>query len=149
MKGILIMQISSRFTIAIHIFSCIYVFQEDTKVTSEFLAMSTNVNAVTIRNILGQLRKAELIEVTRGSGGASIAKPLEDITLLDIYKAVDSVENGNLFHFHERPNPECPVGKNIHNVLDVKLRQVQNAMEKELQTITLQEVIDDIDQWIN
>ncbi len=32
------MQISSRFTIAIHIFSCIDVFQNEYKITSDFLA---------------------------------------------------------------------------------------------------------------
>lgn len=143
------MQISSRFTIAVHIFACIHTFEDDIKITSEFLATSTNVNAVTIRNILGQLKSAELINVTRGSGGAVIAKPLDEITLLDIYKAVECVENGDLFHFHDKPNPDCPVGKNIHNILDNKLIRVQKAMERELKTITLQEIVDDTDKYIN
>lgn len=143
------MQISSRFTIAVHIFTCIHTFEKDMKITSEFLASSTNVNAVTIRNILGQLKKAELIQVTRGSGGAAIAKPFDEITLLDIYRAVEPVENGNLFHFHENPNPDCPVGKNIHNILDNKLIRVQKAMEIELQSITLLEIINDTDKFIN
>lgn len=134
------MQISSRFTLAVHIFACMDTFQDDYKVTSDFLAGSTNVNPVIVRKILGQLKAAGLVEVARGSGGASIARPLEEITFLDIYRAVECVENGELFHFHENPNPECPVGKNIHLILDEKLDRVQTAMERELASITLADV---------
>ena len=55
------MQISSRFTLAIHIFACIDTFQHAYKVTSDFLAGSTNVNPVIIRKILGQLKAAGLL----------------------------------------------------------------------------------------
>lgn len=134
------MQISSRFTLAVHIFACIDTFQDDYKVTSDFLAGSTNVNPVIVRKILGQLKAAGLVDVARGSGGASVARPLDEITFLDIYRAVECVENGELFHFHENPNPECPVGKNIHLILDEKLDRVQTAMERELASITLADV---------
>lgn len=137
------MQISSRFTLAIHIFACIDVFKDDYKVTSDFLAKSTNVNPVIVRKILGQLKAAGLVEVTRGSGGASIPKPLDEITFLDIYNAVECIENGQLFHFHKAPNPDCPVGKNIHTILDDRLTQVQKAMEAELSSISLEDVLRD------
>lgn len=139
------MQISSRFTIAIHIFSCIHTFQEDQKVTSGFLASSIEVNPVVVRRILLQLKAAGLVHVQRGTGGATIAKPLEDITFLDIYQAVECVEEGELFHFHEKPNMECPVGRNIHQVLDEKLERVQKAMEQEMASITLADVVRDMD----
>ncbi|MDY4693665.1 MAG: Rrf2 family transcriptional regulator [Blautia sp.] len=132
------MQISSRFTLAVHILACIDIFKDKYKVTSDFLAGSTNVNPVIIRKILGQLKNAGLVKVARGSGGATITKPLKDITFLDIYKAVECVDNGELFHFHENPNPACPIGANIHSILDEKLKQVQDAMEQELQSITLE-----------
>ena len=85
------MQISSRFTIAIHILACIHTFGDTYKVTSEFLASSVNVNPVVIRKLLIQLKAAGLVQVTRGSGGAHIAQPLEAITSvsythLDVYK---------------------------------------------------------------
>lgn len=137
------MQISSRFTLAVHIFACIDVFQEEHKVTSDFLAASTNVNPVIVRKILGQLKAAGLVEVARGSGGASIPKPLKEISFLDIYHAVECIENGELFHFHENPNTACQVGRNIHAVLDGKLMQVQRAMEAELSSITLEDVMRD------
>lgn len=138
------MQISSRFTLAVHIFACIDVFKDEYKVTSDFLAGSTNVNPVIVRKILGQLKAAGLVEVARGSGGASIPRPLDEISLLDIYHAVECIENGELFHFHENPNTDCPVGRNIHTVLDDKLLRVQRAMEAELSSITLEDIMQDI-----
>lgn len=142
------MQISSRFTIAIHIFSCIDTFEKENKITSGFLAGSVNVNPVIIRKLLSQLKAAGLVNVQRGSGGASIAKPLEEITFLDVYNAVECVDNGELFHFHENANQECPVGRNIHKILDGKLQRVQEAMEREMEKITLADVIRDTRECI-
>ncbi|WP_288775070.1 Rrf2 family transcriptional regulator [uncultured Eubacterium sp.] len=142
------MQISSRFTLAVHIFACVDTFKDDYKVTSDFIAGSTNVNPVIIRKILGQLKAAGLIRVARGTGGTSITKPLSEITFLDIYRAVECVEDNRLFHFHENPNAACPVGRNIHHVLDEKLDRVQKAMERELQSITLEDVKEDLASYL-
>lgn len=138
------MQISSRFTIAMHMLACMDVFKDEYKITSDFLASSINVNPVIIRKILSQLKDAGLIEVKRGPGGAVIARPLDKITFLDVYQAVECIEENTLFHFHENPNPNCPVGKNIHCVLDDKLLRVQEAMEQELKSITLADMNSDL-----
>ena len=142
------MQISSRFTIAIHMMACMEVFKEEYKVTSDFLAASIHVNPVVIRRILSQLKDAGLIEVKRGTGGAALARPLEQITFFDVYRAVECVGENALFHFHENPNPACPVGKNIHHILDDKLLRVQTAMERELESITLADVIRDLRKYV-
>ncbi len=137
------MQISSRFTIAVHIFACIDTFEDQYKLTSEFIAGSVNVNPVVIRRILQQLKAAGLVTVARGSGGVSIAKPTEEITLLDVFNAVESLEHRQLFHFHENPNPNCPVGRNIHASLDGKLDEIQSAMENAMDSITIADVLQD------
>lgn len=142
------MQISSRFSIAIHIFACIDVFEKDYKITSDFLAASTNVNPVIIRKLLSQLKSAGLVTVARGTGGASIAKPLKEISFLDIYRAVECVDEEGLFHFHENPSTDCPVGRNIHLILDDKLLKVQEAMEKELAAFTLEDVKKDTEKYL-
>lgn len=143
------MQISSRFTLAIHIFACIDTFGNSYKITSDFLAGSTNVNPVVIRKILSQLKNAGLVDVARGTGGTTVTKPLNEITFLDIYRAVDCIENGDLFHFHENPSPNCPIGRNIHSILDDKLLRVQNAMEQELASITLADLKRDTDKYLH
>ena len=142
------MQISSRFTMAIHMFACIDTFK-DMKMTSDFMAGSIGTNPVIIRKLLQQLKAAGLIEVARGTGGVTIKKPLSEISFLDIYKAVECTPDEELFRFHENPNQQCPVGRNIHHVLDEKLDRVQKAMEQELATIKLSEVKDDIQLWIS
>ena len=131
------MQITSRFTVALHIFACVDVFKDDYKVTSDFLASSINTNPVIIRKILSQLKGAGLITVARGTGGITVNKPLERITFFDVYQAIEPVENGSLFHFHDAPNPDCPVGRNIHALLDDKLKAIQDAMEDEMRKYTL------------
>ncbi len=134
------MQISSRFTVALHIFACAEYFRDRCKVTSDFLAMSINTNPVIIRRILSQLSRAGLIRVARGTGGIEITRPLKDITFLDIYKAVEPIEDGLLFRFHENPNPDCPVGRSIHALLDGKLQSIQEAMEDRMKGYTLEDI---------
>ena len=137
------MQISSRFTMAIHMFACIDTFS-DQKMTSDFMAGSIGTNPVIIRKLLQQLKAAGLVEVSRGTGGVTITKPLEEISFLDIYRAVECAPDEELFHFHENPNQNCPVGKNIHHVLDDRLLQVQKAMEEKLAQMNLADVKNDV-----
>lgn len=138
------MQISSRFTIALHIFACVDTFGDDRKITSDFLAGSINTNPVIIRKILTQLKNAGLITVARGTGGITLTSPLNEITFFDVYEAIEPVEKGNLFNFHSGPNPKCPVGRNIHSLLDNKLKSIQYAMEKEMKKYTLEDLRNEI-----
>lgn len=131
------MQISSRFTVALHIFACVEFFKDEYKVTSDFLASSINTNPVIVRKILTQLKAAGLIRVARGTGGIALTRPLEDITFFDVYQAIEPLEDSRLFRFHDAPNPDCPVGHNIHALLDDKLRAIQSAMEDEMRQYTL------------
>ena len=143
------MQIKSKFTAAVHILVCIDIFGDQMRVTSDFLSGSTGVNAVIVRNVLGQLRTAGIVETRQGRGGAHLAKALDEITLYDIYKAVDCVDDEGLFHFHENPNAECPVGRNIHRVMDGRLEAAQAALENELKSTTLAQVVADTRKMID
>ena len=133
------MKITSRFTVAVHTLLAIYAFEGERKLTSEFIASSVNVNPVVIRRTLQSLKAAGLVDVRVGTGGAVSVKKASEITLFDIYSAVDCVD-GNLFNFHENPNPDCPVGRSIHKLLDPRLADAQAAMENELRKVTLEEL---------
>lgn len=138
------MQISSRFTMAVHVLNCIVVLDGAMSMNSETIAQSVGANPVIIRNLFRQLKRAGLITAQRGNnGGVALAKKPEDITLLDIYRAVDSVEKDTLFHFHENPSPLCPVGRNIHGVLDGRLDEIQDAMEEKMAAMKLSGVVSD------
>lgn len=140
------MQFSSRLPIAVHILLAIVEFEGKEKTTSIFLAGSVNVNPVIIRNTLGQLKTAGLVTVKAGEGGAFLAKAPKDITLMDIFDAVEKEEV--LFHFHENPNPDCPVGKNVHAVLDSRLFSIQEVMREQMKSITLQDLINDMNNLL-
>lgn len=134
------MKISSRFTVAIHVLSLISLNQNIVS-TSEWIAESVNTNPVVIRRVMGKLKKAGLIDIRRGLGGATLQRDLEDITLLDVYKAVEVVEDGELFQMHDNPNSNCPVGANIQDVLELILVRAQDAMEAVLKEITMEELV--------
>lgn len=134
------MQISTRFTIAVHVLLAIGEFSPTTRATSTFLGKSVNANPVVIRRSLGQLKDAGLVNVEMGAGGATLARPADEITLLDIYRAVESSEE-HLFNFHESPNPDCPVGRNVHAVLDGELAAAQQALEDRLAQTTLADLL--------
>lgn len=137
------MQFSSRLPIAVHILLCIEHFQGQYKTTSEFLAGSVNVNPVIIRKTLGQLKRAGLVNVEAGVGGAQLARKPEEITLRDVFTAVEGEEE-TLFRFHEHPNPECPVGRNVHGLLDARLDNARVAMEHSLEQVTLRNLLEEL-----
>lgn len=141
------MKITSRFTIAIQTMLCIAAFSKDKKVTSKFISGSTNVNPVIIRRLIGNLKEAGLVKVKPGVGGATISKPLESITLLDIFNAIEVVED-NFFRFHGNPNCDCPLGKNIHTILDSHLNEIQEAMNDKMRSKNLQMLLDETNQYL-
>ncbi|GAC91479.1 BadM/Rrf2 family transcriptional regulator [Anoxybacillus flavithermus NBRC 109594] len=134
------MKISSRFTVAVHILALLSI-ENEAHCTSDWIAGSVNTNPVVVRRVIGQLKRAGFVQVRQGTGGAFLAKDIKEITLLDIYRAVDVVEEGELFQMHEHPNPQCPVGANIQAVLEVILRRAQAAMEHVLKEIPLYDVV--------
>jgi Rrf2 family protein len=142
------MQVSTKFTIAVHILAAVDYFGKTEKVTSDFLANSIGSNPVIIRNIMSDLRNAGLIAIKRGPGGIEITRPLDQITFYDVYEAVEKNKEV-LFHFHENPNPHCPVGRNIYSALNDKLQDVQKDFEDSLRKHRLSDVISDLYQEID
>ena len=132
-------QISTRFSIAVHTLSLIAVSPNEC--TGDYIASSVNTNPVIIRRMMGMLKKAGLVDVRPGVGGASLRKDPDAITLLDIYRAVNVTEENQLFRIHEDPNVNCPVGRNIERVLQGELKEAQSAMEQRLAQTTLDQLI--------
>lgn len=138
------MQITSRLAMAAHMVCAIDYFGESQPVTSTFLAGSLGTSPVMVRTIMGMLKKAGITDSSKGKSGITLARPLDQITLLDLWRAVDQSNAESLFHFHENPCPQCPVGGNIHAALDGRLADAQHALEQQLETVTLADVEADI-----
>jgi Rrf2 family protein len=135
------MQTSTRFAVAIHILT---LLAQDTSgpATSELLAGSVNTNPVVIRRVLGYLRNQGLVESAPGAGGGwRLLREPDEISLREVYRAV---EQGQLLNIHERPNPRCPVGRNIQQVLEAKFTAAQAAMEQALAGTTIADILSDV-----
>ncbi|HKP74194.1 MAG TPA: Rrf2 family transcriptional regulator [Longimicrobiaceae bacterium] len=133
---------NSRFAVAVHILTLI-AQAEGEPVTSEYIAGSVNTNPSLVRRILSLLTRAGLTTAQMGTGGgALLARAAERITLRDVYRAVD---DGELFALHrERPNPACPVGRNIQALLETRFDAATRALEAELDRTTIADALADV-----
>lgn len=132
--------VNSRFAVAIHILSLIATTSDKALLTSDFIAGSVNTNPVVVRRISSLLKKVGLISSRKGISGYELTKKPEDISLYDIYRAVE--EPKELFAIHQAPNPDCSVGRQIGTTLTDVFGSVQQAMENELRSQTLQSILD-------
>jgi DNA-binding IscR family transcriptional regulator len=140
------MQISSRFSMALHILLLVDVFRDSHKVTSDFIAGSVRTNPVVIRKIMLQLRDAGLIQIAQGTGGIAFRRPVEELTMLDIYYAVEPNKDGKLFKIHPDPEPRCPVGGHIEHLLTPHFLEAQQALENQLSQKSLRGLLDGLHQ---
>ena len=143
------MNTSSRFIVGLHILAGMaaramsFPQDEDPSIKSDDMALSVNTNPVVIRRILGMLQKAGLVHSKKGrNGGSRLAQAPTQITLLDVYNAV---EDEGLFHMHYAdPNPYCPIGCNIQDAVIDVFSDAETSMKQVLSTRTLAEVTSDI-----
>jgi Rrf2 family protein len=133
------MPASSRFAVAVHTLTLL-ASKNDAPLKSEQIAASVNTNAVVIRRILCALSNAGLVASQTGSaGGTRLARPPARITLLDVRRAL---EEGGAFGLHRRaPDRRCHVGMSIEQVLEGVLREVDVAIERVLDGVTIEDVL--------
>jgi len=135
---------SSRFAFAVHVLALLSQ-QDGVPLSSEMIAGSVNTNPVLIRRLLAMLSEAGLTTSQLGAGGgALLVRAPDDITLLEVYHAV---EDAQLFAMHrEEPNPACMVGRNIQEVLRGIIDDAQQAMEASLASRTVADAIADVER---
>ena len=136
------MHISTKCSVAIHCLVFICEYGESKKVTSELLSLSTGVNPVTIRNIVSALKKDGILSVKFGTGGTTLNCSLDEITLYRICNAIEPDFLNKLIGIHAAPSCLCPVGRNIHGVLDSSYQNVREDLQKSLQNINMEEIMD-------
>lgn len=113
------------------------------RVTSALLSQSTGTNAASIRAAMSALRRAGIIDVARGTGGATLARRPEDVTLLDVYRAVEPTSLEDAIGIHRCEDRACPVARNIHGVLADAYRPVADAMARAMSGVTLADMLAD------
>ena len=109
----------------------LHMAERGTPVTSEWLARAMHTNPVVIRRLLSALVKARLVKAQKGAaGGFALASAAENVSLLDVYRAVEPRPNRGLRTF--APNHRCPVGAKIEHILESVFFKAQAGMEAEL-----------------
>lgn len=136
------MATNTQFSIAVHLMLALGL-SCGKEITSAQMAKSVNTSASFVRRILAKLSKANLVTTTTGkSGFSALAKSANEISLLEIYKAVDAPQT---FAIHDYPKQEfCAVSRNIEETMQKVLSKAQNSFEKTLSETSLAEVIADI-----
>lgn len=86
--------------------------------------------------------KAGLIIVALGTGGAKLAKNPEEISLYDIYHALEPDGLTSIIGIHDCGQRNCPVAQNIAYVLKDPYEQIEESIKKTMKAITLQNLID-------
>jgi DNA-binding IscR family transcriptional regulator len=127
---------NSQYAVAVHLLALIDSSAEP--VSSEYVAGSVGVNPVVVRHVTGLLRRGGLLTTRRGVAGAQLTRPASEISLLEIYRAVNAPQS--VLKLHPHPNPACPVGAGIQGVLDVVFGQAQAALEARLAQIWLSDI---------
>ena len=135
------MQISMKCSIAVHCLIFIHEAKGIAKVTSSLLAQSTGCNPVIIRNILSALKKAGLITIPRGTGGAELCLDPSQITLYQIYTALEPDGVSYIIGIHPCQDRPCPVAQNIGKVLQTPYHRIEDAIRQTMEEVTLESMI--------
>ena len=129
----------TRLAVAAHILALLSFAGKEYR-SSALLARSVNTNAVVVRRLTGQLKKAGIVDIRRGMGGTTLNRRPEDITLLDVYKAVVPNPKATPFYLHQNPCCDCFIGRNLHDALEAPFAKVNEAMREGMAKTTIAEI---------
>lgn len=135
------MKYSYKLSDAIHLLSYLKIYQND-DLSSKAIAASIGSNPSVVRQLMSDLRRAGLIETRKGAATPILAKDPKDISLLEIYQAINM--DHSLLHVDPKTNPQCIVGGNIQNTLNGFYNEIELAALTKMSQISLQDIIGDI-----
>lgn len=140
------MKYSTRLSDATHLLLFIHLNPKE-DLSSTAIAESIQTNPAYVRQLMSVLKKADILNSTQGMAAPTLKRLLKDITLLDVYRAVEG--DKPLLHQDTHTNPDCGVGVNIQLVLKNCFNQIQQTAEDEMQRITLQTILEQYQQRLS
>lgn len=112
--------------------------------SSASIARSVESNPGVVRRLMAALSKAGLLETRPGSAQPRLARAGADISVLDVYRAIDGEER--LLHVDPKTNPACPVGGAIQGVLDDVYAKIQADAEASMAAMSLDSIVRGIEK---
>ena len=118
----------------------LHLGQASVPLTSEVLARTMATNPAIVRRTMAGLRQAGHVQSERGHGGGwQLARPLGEITLLDVYQALG---RPTLFAIGNRSdNPECKVEQAVNAVLGDTMAEAEALFVERFGAITLDQLM--------
>ncbi|KIQ05497.1 Rrf2 family transcriptional regulator [Agrobacterium tumefaciens] len=134
------MRQDSRLSRMLHVL--IHMGRHDGAMTSEMIAQMLDANPVVIRRTMAGLRDEGYVSSVKGHGGGwTLARPLEELTLLDIYRAVGEPSLFAIGPAYDMPG--CHIEQAVNGVLKDVFSEAEELLRKRLSGVTLADVAKD------
>ncbi len=129
---------------AVHALLFVAVMSPSQRVTSALVAQSSGTSAAVIRNIFLDLSRCGMIIASAGkNGGVRLGREPKDITLWEIYEAVETNEVEEIFKMY-KGNCQCPIGKNFYQILYPHMESAMDAMKADMETVTIETLMSEL-----
>lgn len=131
------MRKDSRLSRMLHVL--LHMERTDGPMTSDALASMLGTNPAVVRRTMSGLRKAGYVQSEKGHGGGWVlACNLEDVSLLDVHRAVGgptifAIGNG-------QENPNCAVEQVVNAALEDALRVAEALLVERLRAVSLSDL---------
>ncbi|KIQ04405.1 MULTISPECIES: Rrf2 family transcriptional regulator [Pseudomonas] len=122
----------------------IHMDRHQQRTTSETIARMLETNPVVVRRTMGLLREKGYVTSDKGhNGGWALAKPLQQITLLDIHQALgaQSIFSIGLATDH----PQCLVEQAVNDALSQAFDEAQALLLQRLGAISVADLANDFE----
>ena len=130
---------STQFAVAVHVLTYLAGVDGDHQVSSDELAESANVNPVYVRRVLGPLRHAGIVASRPGvQGGWELTRPADLVRLDEVWTLVNGADPVMATH---GPDPNCPVGRRVGQVLGDLEADMVAAIRRELHARSVADVL--------
>ncbi|MCT8165303.1 Rrf2 family transcriptional regulator [Pseudomonas putida] len=123
----------------------IHMARHEKPATSETIAQMLGTNPVVVRRTMALLKEQGYVGSVKGHhGGWRLAKPLADITLLDIHRALGGA---SIFAIGlSTDHPECLVEQAVNAALTDAFDAAQALLLEKLGSVTLQALAKDFEE---
>ncbi|QFY63042.1 Rrf2 family transcriptional regulator (plasmid) [Rhizobium grahamii] len=131
------MRQDSRLSRMLHVL--IHMGQHDGAMTSDMIARMLDANPVVIRRTMAGLRENGYVRSEKGHGGGwTLARPLDELTLLDIHRAVGEPSIFALGPAYDMPG--CPIEKAVNATLKDVFADAEQLLLKRFAGVTLADI---------
>lgn len=123
----------------------IHIDQCDRGMTSDEIGAMLGTNAVVVRRTMAGLRASGHVSSEKGHGGGwKLARPLEQLTLLDVYNAIGEPEMFAMGLADD--HPQCLVEDAVNNTLNVTLNEARQLILTRFEGVTIADIAADFEK---